>query len=223
MNPDKENHLIIKGEDIKDFYLKDNIKLCNAIPLDDDTELISYLDNKDTVDENKDVLNINVSIAASITFYARIYMSRFKLDYKDSLYYSDTDSMDLSIPFFLKRKEFIGDELGKFKLESIFKKVVYIAPKVYGAITEKNKDFVKVKGLKSPIKFIQLKNLLKKNKKIEIHHDKWYKNIKLGNITIKDDLYTLMATDNKRKLVYNEKNILIDTKPLVLESNKIIE
>jgi hypothetical protein len=33
---------------------------------------------------------------------------------------------------------------------------------------------------------------------------------------VKDEIYTLMVTDNKRKLLYNEDNIFCDTIPLRL-------
>jgi len=46
-------------------------------------------------------------------------------------------------------------------------------------------EYLKVKGLKNPIKFEQLLPLLNKNSKLKVNQEKWYKNISKGNITIK--------------------------------------
>ena len=50
------------------------------------------------------------------------------------------------------------------KLEHIFKEGIFIAPKVYGGITD-NYELVKVKGLKNTVPFSQLNDLLYKNNK----------------------------------------------------------
>ena len=54
-----------------------------------------------------------------------------------------------------------------------------------------------------------------------ISHEKWYKNISKGYITIKKELYTLLVTNNKRKLIY-ENNKLINTKPYIIDHDKLI-
>jgi hypothetical protein len=91
-------------------------------------------------------LNISVSIAAAITAYSRIHMSQFKNNPDFKLYYSDTDSIDIDKPL---NEKFIGKYLGQMKLENIFTKIVYLAPKVYGGINKQNKEYIKVKGLKT--------------------------------------------------------------------------
>jgi len=47
------------------------------------------------------------------------------------------------------------------KLEAILEEAVYLAPKVYGGRT-RDSEYVKVKGLKNPISYNELKSLLKK-------------------------------------------------------------
>ena len=81
---------------------------------------------------------------------------------------------------------------------------------------------MKIKGAKSPITYKELKSLLVKEKTLTIQQEKWYKNINLGYISIKEELYTIIATENKRKLIYDKNNILVDTKPFILEENKIL-
>jgi hypothetical protein len=85
-----------------------------------------------------------------------------------TLYYTDTDSIDIdkALP-----DKFVGRDLGLMKLEHIFEEAVFLSPKVYGGITN-TYELVKVKGLKNPISFSELKPLLYKDKQIEINQEK---------------------------------------------------
>ena len=57
--------------------------------------------------------------------------------------------------------------------------------------------------------------LLNKNSKpLELNHDKWYRNLSESNIVVKDQIYNLIATENKRKLIYESKGIAINTKAI---------
>jgi len=58
-------------------------------------------------------------------------MSKLKAELKDSIYYTDTDSLYTTIQL---DNKYIGNELGQLKLERIFKKCTFLAPKVYGGI-----------------------------------------------------------------------------------------
>ena len=215
MNPEMENHSIVTNDQALSFHKKYDIS--NVLDLQNGKELISYFNNINKESNNK--LNISIPISAAITAYARIHMSQFKTMKNTTLFYTDTDSIDIDKPLDPK---FIGSELGKMKLEHIFKKVIFLAPKVYGGVTD-TYEYVKVKGLKNnPITFDQLSVLLIKDKKLEIVQDKWYRNISQGNITIKNEIYTLMITDNKRKLIYNNNNRFIDTTPLIINNDSII-
>ena len=84
----------------------------------------------------------------------------------------------------------IGQEIGKFKLEYIFKEVVMLGPVtkikyilflgIYGGITTDNKYICKVKGYKTPnlISFVDLKSLLVKDTMpLELNHSKWYRDM----------------------------------------------
>ena len=96
-----------------------------------------------------------------------------------------------------------------------FKEAVFLSPKVYGIINSKG-ELTKVKGLKNPVSFSELKSLLEKNKNITVSQEKWYKNIELGHISIKNELYNLIVTENKRELIFKD-NLFIDTKPLIIK------
>ena len=83
--------------------------------------------------------------------------------------------------------------------------------------------YTRIKGLKNPLKFEELKPLLIKDTKLEVKQEKWYSDISNGQFHIKDEIYTLMVTDNKRKLLYNSDNLFYDTLPLKLENGKIVD
>ena len=81
------------------------------------------------LDNGSETHNINIAIAAAITSYARMHMAQFKNNPDYNLYYSDTDSIFIEKPL---PNDMIGSELGKMKLEYIFKESIFLASKVYG-------------------------------------------------------------------------------------------
>jgi hypothetical protein len=177
MKPVLDSHKIIDNDQI-DFYL-DNYNIKEFIDLKNDKSLIVYsLPN--IVDDDKfinkkwqKVPNISVAISAFITANARLHMSQFKNNPNFNLYYSDTDSIDIDKPL---PDDLVGKELGQMKLEHHFTEAVYLAPKVYGSQfvnkEEKIEDLVKVKGLKDPISFEEIKYLLNKESIKKIEQDK---------------------------------------------------
>jgi hypothetical protein len=174
MSPDKESHEIIKGEHEMGKYIKLNndgkINIKDTLELDENIELISYTKNLSNEDELSTFSNINVAIASSITAYARIVMSEIKTEYSNNIYYSDTDSIDLDIKL---PKKYISADLGDYKLENIFKEVVYIAPKVYAAITETNEEYIVIKGYKDDnVSFNEIANIVNKNEKLNLDQEK---------------------------------------------------
>nr|YP_010697821.1 hypothetical protein P1S03_mgp24 [Porodaedalea chrysoloma]WCF76782.1 hypothetical protein [Porodaedalea chrysoloma] len=130
----------------------------------------------------------------------------------------DTDSYALSGQLDPK---YTGTELGKLKLEHVFNEVIYLAPKVYAGKTD-SYEYVKIKGLKNPISLNEMKPLLNKDESLKINQDKWYKHIDKGLISVKNEIYTLIITDNKRELIFNEKRIFKDTKPYVLSNGSLL-
>ena len=63
--------------------------------------------------------------------------------------------------------------------------------------------------------------MLIKNNKIERNQTKWFKSLESGTITVKDQLYSLKITDNKRQLIYSN-NKLVSTKPYIINNEKIV-
>ena len=223
MNQDMENHIVISNKDFSKIFGNREDSITNVIQLKNGQELISFFDP--ILSDNEKSINISVPISSAITAYARIQMSTIKMNLikeGNILYYSDTDSIDVAREV---DPILVGKELGKLKLEHIFEEATYLAPKVYGGLVKDKDgqiyDFVKIKGLKNLISYGELSSLLTKNNKLKIHHKKWYRDISKAEITIKDDIYTLITTDNKRKILYDENNKFYATKPFTLNNNNL--
>jgi DNA polymerase type B, organellar and viral len=214
MNPCLPKHEIVNSTET--YKIVDKYDDVDIIDLKNGKELVSYIDYSENIDDKRPS-NVSVSIASAVTAYARVHMSQFKNNENFTLYYSDTDSIDINK---LLPSKFIGSELGQMKLEHEFIEAVYLAPKVYGGIIKENifpeHELIKVKGLKNPISFTEIKSLLEKNKLLKVPQDKWYKNLSKGKITIKEEIYSLTVTENKRELIYID-NLFTNTKPLILK------
>lgn len=119
--------------------------------------------------------------------------------------------------------EFISSTiLGKMKLEYVLTDAIFLAPKVYYLQTIEDKVIYKAKGLKHEVELTltDFENLLIKQSLLEKFQSKWLKSLNEGYISIKDHVYTLKVTDNKRKLIFNENNELVGTLPFKINSNK---
>jgi hypothetical protein len=102
-------------------------------------------------------LDIAIQIAIFTTAYARVHINKYKLEYSNHLYFSDTDSIFLDLPL---PSNLINKELGNFKLENIANEAVFLAPKVYGLLLEDNSEIIKFKGSKILPSFKQMKDLI---------------------------------------------------------------
>jgi hypothetical protein len=220
MNPNKANHLILSDNKEKDNIMINN-EILNIIDFGNGKELISYIPKKDN--ENSDIINddscdsgmlINVAVASAVTGLSRILMSYFKNNPLFKLYYSDTDSAFIDIDLKNIDPNLIGNELGQLKLEYELIEAVFLGPKIYGGITSDYKSLVKAKGVKNIIPFNDLKSLMQKEVKLKLSNEKWYRNLSEGNIKIKQEIYNLTINSTKRELIYNDKGLLVDTKPI---------
>jgi hypothetical protein len=178
--------------------------------------------------------NINIAIASAITSYSRIHMSQFKNHPNYKLFYTDTDSIYINKP--LDDSYVSSNELGKLKLEAVANKAIFLSSKVYALQTD-NQFISKVKGLhtKKELKIINnsieivdnsipmkdFDQLLYKNSSLKMNQEKWYKSLENSRITVKNQIYTLSVTSNKRQLIY-DNNKLINTKAYIINNNKLI-
>jgi len=202
------------SDDIMDFIELDNkiMVIHRSHQIDVNTLLNGHKENH----------NVSIAIASAITAYARIHMSQFKNNSDFNLFYSDTDSAYFDKP--LPDHLIDSKTLGKMKLEYIINKAIFLAPKVYYLETEDGKVIYKVKGLSHDVDLTieDFENLLFKDNYLEKSQIKWRKNLHEGNISVINQLYTLKVTDNKRKLIYDQNNKLIDTNPYIINEEKEI-
>lgn len=88
-------------------------------------------------------------------------------------------------------------------------------------------EIIKVKGLtQDSISNLNVKTLSQLldygvDHKLEFNKSRWYRSISAGNICVKEQVYTLKVTGNKRKLIY-ENDKLVDTVPFIINENKEI-
>jgi len=152
-------------------------------------------------------------------------MSQFKVPkfmskYDYNLYYSDTDSIYIDRP--LPEKFISNTRLGDLKLEGIYDKAIFLAPKVY-ALKNNNEEIIKIKGLsqesiwKHGLNIEILETLLKKDSDLKLTQDKRFKSLSEGSIQILEQTYSLKVTANKRKLIYNSEQILVNTSPILIK------
>ena len=195
MSPYLEQHAFVDDNELNKFIKDKNVR--NIIPLGNNIDIVTYINYLDSINDNTHV-NSSIGIAAAITAEARVYMSKFLISNNYKVFYHDTDSMVIDRPLDPK---FIGDDIGLFKLEHVFKDAIFLSPKVYAGITDEY-EYVKIKGLKNTIHFNQLKTLFNKDSKFEINQEKWYKNLSAGEIRVVNEVYTLIATENKKNLLF---------------------
>jgi hypothetical protein len=236
------DNIIIEDNQLYEFIEKYSIN--DILQLDNNKTLISFLDQNKYEDNNFDEITnnkISVPVAAAITSYARIHMSQFKSNNSNfKIFYTDTDSIDIDKPL---DNKFIGNELGKMKLEHIFKEVVFLAPKVYAGTFKHNNELlelIKIKGFKINkfplshnnkieiennninLSFKKMKELLIKNNNLEMKHEKMFRDFEKSNIHLKIQTYNLITTENKRQLIY-KNNKLVNTKPFIINKDKLIK
>lgn len=219
---DNFNELVIVNQKELNELTNSNIEIENIIELNSKF-LVSFLNKTKTLESNRDV-NINIGIAAAVTAYARIHMSQFKNNPAQAfpnLYYSDTDSLYFDGPI---DDSFISNSiLGKLKLEGIYNKALFLAPKVYALENTFTGDkIIKIKGLtkesiiKNNITLDNLIPLLNSGEKSIYSQNKWFRNLNEANIQILEQVYTLKVTGNKRDLIYKNGK-LVETKPILIQ------
>jgi hypothetical protein len=156
------------GPSIQDFIEIDNYIFTVR------KSMVNFYYNED--DEMYHGIDVNIAIAAAITGGARMWMSVLKNSSEFNLFYSDTDSVviDKPLPAFM-----VGSALGQLKLEHVISRAVFLAPKVYGLITDTGEEVIKVKGLSKELlpdfNIQDLEQLLFIDSSKEFTQDKWFK------------------------------------------------
>lgn len=228
MSPEMTSNLILTHDEAEQYSI--DYEITDITDFNNGFEMIEFV-NKSELDNNYSGPNISVSISAAVSSYSRISMCSYKHIPNNPPLYSDTDSVFLFKPL---NVELIGGDLGKMKLEYIFKNIVILAPKVYGGVLDPLKnsgkilekfgcEIVKIKGLKKPLNYLGLYPLLYKDNKKIVYQDKWYRFFGEGYISIRNEAYTLAVTSNKRELIYDSNGKFISTKPFELINGTVVK
>jgi len=221
MKTDTTKIEIISIKDLNKYLDKFNTNIADIIYLEDHVVVTlntnEFNPSSDTPYYDSEITNqmdVNIAIASAITAYGRIHMSQFKNNPNYKLYYSDTDCavFDTLLP-----DELVGPGLGQMKLEHIITKGVFLAPKVYALITDQGEQIIKAKGLTKDviidINIADFEFLLSKDSSKIFNQSKLSKSLYNSDIEIKNTIYTLKATSNKRQNIYIN-GIFDHTKPL---------
>jgi hypothetical protein len=148
--------------------------------------------------------DVSIAIASAVTAYARVEMSKVKLDILKnggSIYYTDTDSIvaDVELP-----ETKVGTTLGAFKLEHVADLAYFITNKTYFLQLKDGGTVIKSKGTDASYldkdSFIQLYG----GEDVETFATKSYRNMKEGFVIIIDKSKVILSWDayKKREKVY---------------------
>ena len=228
MTLDHTEYKIITEEETINFINSPQIDDIDLIDFKNGKLMISYQKNEDLDQEQE--INASVPVAAAVTSWSRIIMSKYLIDYKDQICYIDTDGIKMTGEL---DPSLVGNEIGQMKLEGTFSEAVFLAPKVYGLLDSRfskgtiegwEAQTVKIKGVKMPISYWELKTLLTKSSEgIKISQDKWFRDFEAGTIRVKDEIYTLIVTDTKREIVWDSCGIFVDTKPFIIKNKELVK
>ena len=149
-------------------------------------------------------------------------LESIKIDILDngfSIYYSDTDSIVLDKAYFNNNNNFInwiGDNIGQFKIEYYIKEAYFISNKTYCLILNNDKIIIKTKGIiKNSITVEDFKNMYWNNSNVTANKFNTVKNYQKASVIIeKKDVVLNYDSYTKREKIYNNEDIWIDTKPL---------
>jgi hypothetical protein len=174
MSPTVMEYSIFTGdiEDLFDIDYEDRQDVDGITLIGREVTKNSLADYKYSQDKkiHQPLLEVSTPIAIFTTAYARMHMAKFKMEYGNHLYYSDTDSLILDCPL---PDNMVGKELGQVKLEYKVREGIFLAPKTYAIITEDGDKVTKIKGSKMRnIPFDIFKDLLNKDSTLTLVQDK---------------------------------------------------
>lgn len=196
-----------------------NKEVCENFNIDVVKAVDKYQSNsgKDTVYDN-----VSIAISAAITAYARIHITKIKLDIiklGGSLYYSDTDSIvtDINLP-----KHMVDSKaIGLLKLEYNIDKAYFISNKTYCLRLKDGSTVIKAKGVDSSKltyeNFIQMYN----NNNVVASKLSSEKSYEFGYVTLVNKQVILNPNCYQKRIKVFNKGLWQDTKPIILgDSNK---
>lgn len=180
--------------------------------------------NLNVSNSDKYLLDISLPVAMAVASYARIYMYPF-ISHPDVMY-TDTDSIHTTKPL---PDLHIGPKLGLMKLEYSGESAVFLAPKAYAVknINDTGKDKIVLRGIKEGhnLNYYDIASVLGSAAgtnftPIKINQERMLRSLEEGLIKIVNQEIKLMPTQNKRVIIYKDRNTIY-TRPLLLEDQVI--
>ena len=214
INPESTVTEICNQKKYEELMKKDNFQC--AEKLTDHYYIVNCITNKNSMtdDTEWDPPRMSaVQLSAAITACARIHM--YPYISRDDCYYTDTDSVVLGSP--LPDEAISSTEMGKFKLEHLVKRGIFLAPKSYMLDIEDDRHIIKHKGpakdlvtsewFQRQLADLSLMEQISTSANFRID----WKELK---IVKKDLLINLgLQQSTKRDNVYDDNNVWIDTRP----------
>lgn len=208
-----------------------NEKLCEEHDID--YFKVCNLTSKTDVEKLNEFNDVSITTAAAVTAYARIYMSKVKLDIMDkggNIYYTDTDSIITDIAL---DNNMVGNELGQFKLEYKVKEGYFISNKTYYLeLSEKKFDtfankwisfIIKSKTVRSESLTLDNFKDLYKGKSVEAVKRSAITDHSKGSVLIRDEIVNLNSGSYTKRQKLFKRGKWVDTKPLLVDENNKIE
>ena len=197
---------------------KVNKEICDELNVDFKNTVFNNIKNKQ---ESENTFNdVSIAIASAVTSYARIHITKIKLDIVnkgDKIYYSDTDSIVTNKPL---NPDLEGKEIGLFKLEHNIATGYFITSKTYYLKLTYGSEVIKAKGVSNhnlcEDDFMKLlKGLNVESSKTQATKDftQGYVNINTRIIKLNGDAYT------KRVKIYKDGH-WVNTKPIIINPIK---
>ena len=237
VNKDRRDYIfstrIVHSETILNentFLISFDPVISKEICQDHGLDIIKVLEkeSKLNIESNLDLFkDVSIATAAMITSYARIFINKCKIDILDngfSIYYSDTDSIVLDKAYFNNNNNFInwiGDNIGQFKIEYYIKEAYFISNKTYCLILNNGDIIIKTKGvINNSLSVDQFKTMYWSNLNVTATKFNSVTSYQKASVVIdKKDVVLNFDSYTKREKIYNSNGIWIDTKPIIHNNN----
>ena len=232
MDKEKVGNILLTRKVTQEVDITNNDTLLSYLPGPDkdvveefevDTNKVLNTGEYSGVDKHTFIKNISIPVAAAVTSYARIYMSKVKLNIlknNGKIYYSDTDSIITDIEL---DKSFVDPkQIGKFKHEHDLEIAIIPAPKVYcmkikdpDNILPGDKNYImKAKGGSSKKLTIENYENMITGKPMEIKKTYSKTDLSKGTVHIQEESINLSSENYiSRMKVLDDNNNWIDTRP----------
>jgi DNA polymerase elongation subunit (family B) len=170
---------IVNQEELDKLTSDNNTSIIKDIINLDEDYLIQLEKNEmqelnSLIDNLSESHNINIAVASFVTSYARIFMSQFKNKKDIKFFYTDTDSIIVTLESKVPQELIDNKLLGKLKLEQTIIKAIFLAPKLYCFLNKESELITKTRGLSHDIQvnLQDFENLLFKDSEIIKHQEK---------------------------------------------------